>query len=341
MSQNDTATKSPRKKAAAAHAAPSIEQQAQAQGVDPSLIAAIAQQVAAAVGVAVAQNTPPAVNTVVAPIDTERESFIVFNPRPGTCHVTDAKLQIDGFEAKDLTWEEDRYVKGSIDLKKALMLGLLTRITPEQYEQLMVNRVEREKQARRNAQIKQRTKMKRVKAEGVEFEAEEVSASSGNATGEAQFTIEGSDNDPLLYAAAYHNAAKAAQAQGAFLDGETFHQMVSDPRNGMATLRAWASGGPVDFPQAGSTSGDGRRGRAVVAMPGLSDGDPSQTVSLGLTNFNRDQRIAGASGQGGILTNAIPTYGSFDDHFSNLDDELAPGEAEDLMDDDDDGYTSF
>ncbi|MEZ0208702.1 MAG: hypothetical protein ACAH17_00800 [Candidatus Paceibacterota bacterium] len=337
-----TTAKPPRK--ARQQAAPTIEAQAQQAAIDPNLIAAIAQQVATAVGVAVAQNTPA--STVLPPVETNRESFIVFNPRPGVLSVSDAKLQIDGFEAKDLTWEEDRFIKGSVDLKKALMLGLLVRITQEQYDQLLTNKVEREKANAKTKALKQRARMKKVKAEGVEFEAEEVSASSGNATGESQFTIEGSDNDPLMYAAAYHNALAASQAQGRFLDGETFHQMISNPQNGSAVLRYWANAGNtglapnVQFPQS-SVSGETRRGRAVVAMPGLNDGDPTTQVAMGMTNFNRDQRIAGQMGLGGVLQNPIPEFNPYDVHFQEIEDSLAPGEAEDLMDDDDDDYTSF
>jgi hypothetical protein len=327
MSTTETKKSTGKKPVAAAptEQQPSLDQAA--------LIAQVAAAVAKEIVSANALSVPPTLQVVNT--RAPREDYIVFNPSPGYVHIADAKILFDPFEARDLTWEKDEYVGYSVDLEKALRLGSLIRISREQLGSLLEMKQQRERQSKAAAQLKARQKLKKVSADGAEFIAEEVSAATGNHLGQSEIDITGEHNDPLLYVNAFNSYFKYAQEQGKFADAQAFDEMIrmdlNDPKKRLRTpgevkqmLNNWAQTND-QFPS--SLSGDGRHGRAVVAQPG---GAPPLAVQM--TNFNRDQMIAGLSSittDGGVLQN----------QYLNYSEELAPGEELDLMDDDDDNFS--
>ena len=69
-------------------------------------------------------------------VNQEPESFIVQNVTLGPHYVSDIRLNFGPLQAIDLTWEDPKVVKASKDLRNSLRLGLLRKISPEQFDNI-------------------------------------------------------------------------------------------------------------------------------------------------------------------------------------------------------------
>ena len=69
-------------------------------------------------------------------VNQEPESFIVQNVTLGPHYVSDIRLNFGPLQAIDLTWEDPKVVKASKDLRNSLRLGLLKKISPEQFDNI-------------------------------------------------------------------------------------------------------------------------------------------------------------------------------------------------------------
>ncbi len=69
-------------------------------------------------------------------VNQEPESFIVQNVTLGPHYVSDIRLNFGPLQAIDLTWEDPKVVKASKDLRNSLRLGLLRKITPDQFDSI-------------------------------------------------------------------------------------------------------------------------------------------------------------------------------------------------------------
>jgi hypothetical protein len=67
-------------------------------------------------------------------VNQEPESFIVQNVTLGPHYVSDIRLNFGPLQAIDLTWEDPKVVKASKDLRNSIRLGLLRKISPEQFD---------------------------------------------------------------------------------------------------------------------------------------------------------------------------------------------------------------
>lgn len=232
---------------------------------------------------------------------TTPESFIVFNPRGGHHFVSDIKMMFGPFEAKDLSWEDPRYINSSVDLRQAIRMDFLQRITPEEHELLLKRQVDRDRRAVLMAEQRRQRRLRRVKAEGHEFEAEEVGAADGLIDTETELSTAGQANDPATYVVAYKIAAAEVSANGGFLDAEEFDKMVkSNPYiiKQLVSKARHQEFGNAGIQFASSQSGDASRGRAFVTSTPNNFGE---TSILGLTmgNFSRDQYVGGMEEFGG------------------------------------------
>ena len=69
-------------------------------------------------------------------VNQEPESFIVQNVTLGPHYVSDIRLNFGPLQAIDLTWEDPKVVKSSKDLRNSIRLGLLRKITPDQFDSI-------------------------------------------------------------------------------------------------------------------------------------------------------------------------------------------------------------
>ena len=80
-----------------------------------------------------------------SPETNEPESFIVQNVTLGPHYVSDIKLNFAPLQAIDLTWMDPAHVKNSKDLRQSLRMGLLKKISNQQFDQIEEKQAIREK----------------------------------------------------------------------------------------------------------------------------------------------------------------------------------------------------
>ena len=134
----------------------------------------------------------------------------------------------------------------------------------------------------------------------------------------------------MSYASAFHEARLQYEERGASLDAITFANIIKQTPTLIGKLLQG-----VSMFNDGVTSGALGRGRATVIMPG--DGYSTNIGQMDMTNYNRDQRVAGSTAMGigslqnGMIDpfnpNAMPTH--------NIPDMV---DLDNLSDDDDEGY---
>lgn len=241
-----------------------------------------------------------------------RETFIVQNVTPGPHCVSDIKLTFDPFQIIDLTYEDSEMVLGSRALKKSLQCGILRRITAEEADAIQTKEIERSRQKMiREQKMRQRQQSVVESEDGRQFEAEVTNINAGQ-QGREEVTTTGHVNDAMTYAMAYAKASAAAKRQGKVLDPEEFAQKLGND-NRLLNQLAFDSGN-VD---AESASGDMRRGRVTYAVP--DDEGNIIPLSVDMTNFNRDRRVAGHDSFDLLMNDA----GVSETIDLNLEDEMA------------------
>ena len=220
-------------------------------------------------------------------VSQEPESFIVQNVTLGPHYVSDIRLNFGPLQAIDLTWEDPKVVKASKDLRNSLRLGLLRKISPEQFDNI------EEKAAIKGKKelLKQQSNnnLRTIDVDGKQLEVEAIDAEKAY-TNKDSVTTAGYANDSLSYAMALDIAQTQAELQGDDLSVEEFADRVQ--RNPGLINQLLAQQKNLDANS--SVSGVETRGRAFVAEPPADALGGSSVRQVSMTNYNRDRRIAGA-----------------------------------------------
>lgn len=215
----------------------------------------------------------------------EPESFIVQNVTLGPHYVSDIRLNFAPLQAIDLTWEDPKVVKASKDLRNSLRLGLLRKISPEQFETIEENQANREKKELLRQQNDRR--LDTVDVDGKQIQAETIDAEKAYSN-EVNHSTAGYANDSLSYAMALDIAQTQAQLRGDELTVEQFAEQVQRDPSTVSRMISMQKNMETNS----SVSGDAKRGKAYVAMP--SDGVHGTSVQkMNMTNVNRDGYLAG------------------------------------------------
>ena len=220
-------------------------------------------------------------------VNQEPESFIVQNVTLGPHYVSDIRLNFGPLQAIDLTWEDPKVVKASKDLRNSLRLGLLRKISPEQFDSIE----ERAAMKGKKELLKQQSNnnLRTVDIDGKTIEAESIDAEKAYKS-KNDVTTAGYANDSLSYAMALDIAQTQAELQGEDLSVEQFAEKVQ--RNPGIINQLLAQQKNLDANS--SVSGVETRGRAFVAEPPNDAIKGSSVREVEMTNYNRDRRVAGA-----------------------------------------------
>jgi hypothetical protein len=220
-------------------------------------------------------------------VNQEPESFIVQNVTLGPHYVSDIRLNFGPLQAIDLTWEDPKVVKASKDLRNSLRLGLLRKISPDQFDSIE----ERAAIKGKKELLKQQNNnnLRTVDVDGKTIEAESIDAEKAYKS-KNDVTTAGYANDSLSYAMALDIAQTQAELQGEDLSVEQFAEKVQ--RNPGIINQLLAQQKNLDANS--SVSGVETRGRAFVAEPPSDAIKGSSVREVEMTNYNRDRRVAGA-----------------------------------------------
>lgn len=220
-------------------------------------------------------------------VNQEPESFIVQNVTLGPHYVSDIRLNFGPLQAIDLTWEDPKVVKASKDLRNSLRLGLLRKITPDQFDSIE----ERAAIKGKKELLKQQSNnnLRTVDVDGKTIEAESIDAEKAYSN-KNDVTTAGYANDSLSYAMALDIAQTQAELQGEELSVEAFAERVQ--KNPAIINHLLAQQKNLDANS--SVSGVETRGRAFVAEPPSDAVRGSSVREVEMTNYNRDRRVAGA-----------------------------------------------
>ncbi len=220
-------------------------------------------------------------------VNQEPESFIVQNVTLGPHYVSDIRLNFGPLQAIDLTWEDPKVVKASKDLRNSLRLGLLRKITPDQFDSIE----ERAAVKGKKELLKQQSNnnLRTVDIDGKTIEAESIDAEKAYSN-KNNVTTAGYANDSLSYAMALDIAQTQAELQGEDLSVEAFAERVQNNPGIINQLLAQQK----NLDANSSVSGVQTRGRAFVAEPPGDSTRGSSVREVEMTNYNRDRRVAGA-----------------------------------------------
>ena len=220
-------------------------------------------------------------------VNQEPESFIVQNVTLGPHYVSDIRLNFGPLQAIDLTWEDPKVVKASKDLRNSIRLGLLRKITPDQFDSIE----ERAAIKGKKELLKQQNNnnLRTVDIDGKTIEAESIDAEKAYSN-KNNVTTAGYANDSLSYAMALDIAQTQAELQGEDLTVEQFADRVQNNPGIINQLLAQQK----NLDANSSVSGVETRGRAFVAEPPGDAVRGSTVREVEMTNYNRDRRVAGA-----------------------------------------------
>jgi len=220
-------------------------------------------------------------------VNQEPESFIVQNVTLGPHYVSDIRLNFGPLQAIDLTWEDPKVVKASKDLRNSIRLGLLRKITPDQFDSIE----ERAAIKGKKELLKQQNNnnLRTVDIDGKTIEAESIDAEKAYSN-KNNVTTAGYANDSLSYAMALDIAQTQAELQGEDLSVEQFAERVQNNPGIINQLLAQQK----NLDANSSVSGVETRGRAFVAEPPGDAVRGSTVREVEMTNYNRDRRVAGA-----------------------------------------------
>jgi len=220
-------------------------------------------------------------------VNQDPESFIVQNVTLGPHYVSDIRLNFGPLQAIDLTWEDPKVVKASKDLRNSIRLGLLRKITPDQFDSIE----ERAAIKGKKELLKQQNNnnLRTVDVDGKTIEAESIDAEKAYSN-KNNVTTAGYANDSLSYAMALDIAQTQAELQGEDLSVEQFADRVQKNPGIINQLLAQQK----NLDANSSVSGVETRGRAFVAEPPGDAVRGSTVREVEMTNYNRDRRVAGA-----------------------------------------------
>lgn len=271
-----------------------------------------------------------------APVNSAPESIIVQNVLKGPLYISDIGMEFGGLEVRDLTWEDPSVVKRSQDLRRAIQMGQLNRISQAEWDRIISLRAAEER-AETQRISNRRTRNVNVDGRIIDAEVLNLNKADGGRTAQDQVSTAGYANDPMSYATAYQEARAQYEDRGSALDANTFASMVKNQPSLIPTLLR----GDSIFSD-GTLSGVSGRARATVITQG--DGYSTGVSQMEMTNYNRDQRLAGSSAMGiGSLQNRdgmldpnnpmqMPVMAQIPDFvdLDNLDDDDDAGYAEEI-----------
>ena len=217
----------------------------------------------------------------------EPESFIIQNVTLGPHYVSDIRLQFDALAVIDLTWEDPKVIKASKDLRNSIIMGLLKKITPEQWDVILEKQAYKEK--REILQQQNSKKMKTIEVDGKELQVETLDA---NKTYKPDGTVStaGYANDHLSYAMALDIAQTQAELTGEELTVEEFAERVQQDPTLVQRLMSQYKNMELNA----SISGDTRKGRAYVATAPDTFDERTSIKELTMSNVQRDGYLAGS-----------------------------------------------
>jgi hypothetical protein len=215
----------------------------------------------------------------------ETNSFVVRNITPNILFISDLGITLGPLEVLDLTYEENTKVNASRDLRVAIKQGQLRRISSKEQDLIETMEVETEK-ARLIKNQKERRRQT-VEIDDRQMEAEVLDLKAGDkGMADEEISTAGHINDPLTYATAYSVAVAESASRGEYLDAATFQNMVEKNPNIVEQYLSKSAG-------RGTTSGNTRRGKATVLVPG--ENGETRTQQLQMSNFARDHQLAGSA----------------------------------------------
>lgn len=162
-------------------------------------------------------------------ITNEKPSFIVQNVTLGYHFVSDINLQFSPKEVKDLTWEEEAFIKRSKDLKDSLRTGILKKLSQEEYDKTMEMQYQKERKQLLREQ-KNKDKYEKVKINDKDFEADTFDVAKSKRKS-SELDLTGTANHPMSYVAAYEIASNLAAERGDELTAEEFSEIVEQNPN--------------------------------------------------------------------------------------------------------------
>lgn len=221
--------------------------------------------------------------TVVSP-ELEEDSFFVQNVTPGHHFVSDMGIYFEPYEVKDLLSEDPTLLKKSRDIRRSLALGNLQKISREEADQLMEMEIAMLQQEQRKEAAQRESSV--INVDGKQIVADTFDAArAGGGDKSGLVSTAGFATDHSSYAQAFNNLRTAYAEQGKILTAREFGQMTQDNPD---IVRNY-----MNRTSTGSWSGDPGRGKATYAVPSYGDGDNRAPAQASMTNFNRDQRLAG------------------------------------------------
>lgn len=213
-------------------------------------------------------------NTV---INQEPESFIVQNCTLSYHFVSDIGLSFAPKEVKDLTWEDPTIIKKSRNLKDALRMGYLIKLTPEQYEKTLDLQYKKEKKQLERDQQRKATYSKQKNQKGNDMVAETMDLEKASRKNVNELDITGTANHPMSVVQAYAIAASKAQDKGDVLTAEEFLQFVEQHPNVVAKL--------LSETRVATAS---TKGQAYYAQPRGDVNSETGVMKANMRNINRD-----------------------------------------------------
>lgn len=257
-------------------------------------------------------------NTSPAVMQEVEETFFVQNVTPGHHYVTDMGLHFEPYEVKDLLTEDPAILKKSRDIRKSLSLGTLVKISKDEADELLEMEIALLKAEQRKEAAQRETSLVNVDGRQVVADTFDAARGGGGQDKSGLVSTAGFSNDHTSYAQAFQNMRSAYANQGRTLTAREFGQMAQENpdlvRNNMTSVNS------------GTWSGDPNRGRATYAMPSM-DGESRLPAQTNMTNFNRDQRLAGST-YAGLVSQADLDVDGYAEEIDVLSEEGDAYEAE-------------
>ena len=220
-----------------------------------------------------------------APETNETDSFVVQNVTLGPHYVSDIKLIFAPLQAIDLTWMDPAHVKNSKDLRQSLRMGLLKKISPDQFDRIEERQAIREKKELLKQQNSLR--LQDVEVDGKQLQAETIDAEKAY-NPDGTISTAGYANDSLSYAMALDIAQQHAQLRGDDLSVEDFADQVQKDPNLVGRMINMQKNMEANS----SVSGTTRKAQAYVATSS-ENANGTAVQKMQMSNINRDGYIAG------------------------------------------------
>jgi hypothetical protein len=258
-------------------------------------------------------------NNAVNTPEVQEDSFFVQNVTPGHHFVTDMGIHFQPFEVKDLLSEDPTLLKKSRDIRKSLAMGTLVKISKEEADNLLEMEIALMQQEQRKEASTRETL---INVDGKQIVADTFDAARAGNTGDKSNLVStaGYANDHSSYAQAFQNMREAYAEQGRTLSARDFGQMTQENPDIVRNYMNRTS-------STGVWSGDPGRGKATFAVPSNAEGDTRSPAQGYMSNFNRDNRLAGTN-YTNMVVDAAPELPYAEEIIIGDDEEMDAYDAE-------------